>query len=109
MIEIIFSEKVAFGKLYIVQRKKNLEVDKRFKNEQEFQIEIYRSSFDLEINLPMSMIFRYKYYGYRVMSIKFEYLYIEMLCNKAVPEKRKILYHKVHISVISNRYKHTDF
>ena len=36
-------------------------------------------------------------------------MYIEMFCIKAVPEKREILYHKVHISVISNRYKHTDF
>jgi hypothetical protein len=32
-----------------------------------------------------------------------------MLCIKAVPEKREILYHKAHISVISYCYKHTDF
>jgi hypothetical protein len=32
-----------------------------------------------------------------------------MFCIKAVPEKRVILYHKVHISVISYCYKHTHF
>ena len=34
---------------------------------------------------------------------------IEMFCIKAVSEKCEILYHKVHISVISDFYKHIDF
>lgn len=32
-----------------------------------------------------------------------------MFCIKAVPKSREILYHKVHISVISVCYKLTDF
>jgi len=32
-----------------------------------------------------------------------------MFCIKAVAEKRVILYHKVHISVISDYYRHADF
>jgi hypothetical protein len=35
--------------------------------------------------------------------------FIEMFCNKTVLKKREILYHKAHISVISDYYRHNDF
>ena len=48
-------------------------------NEQKLQIRIYRSNFEQEIELLMSTVIRYKYYGHSEMSIKFKYRYIEKL------------------------------
>ena len=41
--------------------------------------------------------------------ISAKYRSIEMFCNQTVLKKREILYHKAHISVISDYYRHNDF
>ncbi len=52
------------GNQFLFQREKNLEVEKRFNDE-------------CEIELQMRTMLKFKYYGYHVMSRKFKYRYIE--------------------------------
>jgi hypothetical protein len=54
------------GNQFLIQREKNSEVGSRFNDED-------------EIELQMSTMLKFEYYGYPAMSTRFKYRYIEMI------------------------------
>jgi hypothetical protein len=62
-----------------------------------------RTNFECEIELQMSTILKFKYYGHHVMSRKFKYRYIEIIC---ILPKLQISFEYHKLIGISNVWVH---